>query len=805
MKNRNSYAITAALIGLMSLFCLSPVIGADNFYINGQKNATITVNDSFAVSFNFGAGDSVADVLVWLDVNKNGVIDSLVDLIGFSSEREGQPLIDGGWEDQDFQRNGAFLLTITDFWSIADVQYIFVVYDDGGADMASLMVLPIQSSFSISGRVDEPINQPFLMIEATPMYDNQPGDDASGGQGIAASTSLQSMLPKKNILSTTNAEQKEMMFAALTDSSGAYIMFVPDDVERDWNVWAYDAFNLIPGYIPPASKTILVNTNVNNVNFSFTKATALVKGNIFDYLGRLPKDNFGNLLQMYVGARDQQTGMWINGQVDSGAYRILLNEGNYDIMVHNVAPVYVNPYERYVNIASGDTLKDVNFVLYPADASISGHVMQFGVNPVSNIEVIGMDEEHIYGYGYVQTDLNGYYTMSISSLALRWNLSLNLDGFPPEMMVEGGNWRQAGPGDQNVDFNIIQAMPEPKLEAVRDIPNDQGLQVRVSWRGSSFDSREYHGMPIIQYSIWRLTPRRLTLEALPTHSTKENRDEVAAIHTLAKAGDNLPARMEDVDFIWDFITAVPAIKLPLYSFVSPTLGDSTAKGIYYSHFVVVAHSSDYHNFYYSERDSGYSVDNLTPPAPDVVAEAVPLAVELHWNTNPHPDVTQYSIFRSTTPGFSPSQQNLIGQTTDTYFRDESVLNVATLYYRVAVEDDAHNRSVSEEIAVTTSDVKFSGEADTPETYQLNENFPDPFNPSTEIAFQIPKDGQVTIIIYNLLGEKVKTLTNQFYATGRYRLTWNGQDDHGHDAYSGIYFYRMEAGEFQASGKMILTR
>ncbi|MFZ5518686.1 MAG: FlgD immunoglobulin-like domain containing protein [Candidatus Zhuqueibacterota bacterium] len=805
MKTRNSYKVGAALLGLICIFSMSQAFGAHNFYINGQKNATITVNDSFTVSFDFSPGDSLANVLVWLDVNKNGVIDSLKDIFGFSSEHEGQPLVDGGWEDQDFQRNGAFLLTVTDFWSIADVHYIFVVYDNGGADMATLTVEQIQSSFSISGRVDEPKNQPFLMIEAMPVYNNQPGDDAGASGGAIEPFSLQSKLPNKKILSTANDDQKEFMFAALTDSNGDYHMFIPDDVERDWQVWAFDAFNLIPGYIPPEWITIRVNTNVNEVNFTFVKASALVKGTILDYLGQLPKDDLGSLLQMYVGARNQQTGMWIDGQVDSGKYRISVTEGNYDIYVHNVTPRYVNPYERFVNIASGDTLRDVNFVLYPTDATISGRVTQFGMNPVPNIEVNGMDEGHMFGYGYAQTDMNGFYVMAVSSLAPKWNVTLNMNYFPPEMIVEGGNMRQAAPGDQYVDFNIIQAMPEPKLEAIRDIPNDQGLQARVSWKNSSFDSREYHGMPILQYSVWRLTPRKLALDAIPTNSKEKKPAEKTALEVLSDAGKELPARMEDMNFIWDFITTVPAIKLPYYSYVSPTLGDSTAKGIYYSYFVVVAHCSDYHNFYYSAIDSGYSIDNLTPPAPDVLAEAVPMAVELKWNVNPHPDVTLYSIFRSTTPGFSPTLQNMIGQTSDTHFRDESVSNIETIYYRVAVEDDAHNRSISGEIAVTTSDVNASREKDVPETYQLGENFPDPFNPSTEIAFQIPKDGQVTIVIYNLLGERVKTLTNQFYSSGKYQLTWNGQDDLGRNAYSGIYFYRMEAGEFQASGKMILAR
>ena len=802
-KNYHAGLVIALLLFVMSAV---PAFGTSNFLINGQKSATVAVHDSFTISFDYGPGDTLAHVVLWLDVNRNGVIDSLIDMFAFSSEQDGEPLIDGGPDDQDFQKNGSFFLTITDFWNIADVEYIFVVYDQAGSDMANLVVEQIQSTYSISGKVEDPQNQPFLFVEARPAYMGPAKESALNVENVTESIKKLNQLPARSILSNTNDEPEAYSYAAVTDSSGAYIIYVPDDFAKDWDVSAFDYWNLIPGYVPPESQNIWVDGMITDVNFSFYVATVLVEGKVMDYMGQLPMDDMENLLNFEVGARSHLTGMWVNATIDSGHYRLYLTDGDFDIIVYNVLPFYLRPYEQQVMVVSGDTLRNLDFTLHPVDEIISGRVTEFGTNPVQHIEVIGYDNGWGYGYGVTRTDMDGNYSLPVSSIVPSWNVSINMDFFPPDMMVEGGNFRMAAPGDQHVDFNIVRVVPEPKIEGIKDIQHDQGLQVRVTWKGSAYDNYDYHSMPITQYSVWRLTPRMMTPDALPANSTENKMSSgKSALQLLADFGKNLPTQMEGQDFIWDFMTTVPAIKLPIYSYVSPTVGDSTARGIFWSYFVVVAHSGDYYNFFFSRVDSGYSVDNLAPPAPVVAAEAVPMAVELSWNVNPHPDVTQYFIYRSNAPGFSPSQENLVEVTNDCYFRDEDVAGVQTIYYKVAVEDDAFNRSVSEQVIVTTTDVNSKDPSERPQTYKLGENFPNPFNPSTDISFQIPQDGNVKIVIYNVLGEKVTTLTDKFYKTGFYSIPWNGDDESGNVVFSGIYFYQMKSGSYQANGKMILTR
>jgi hypothetical protein len=80
----------------------------------------------------------------------------------------------------------------------------------------------------------------------------------------------------------------------------------------------------------------------------------------------------------------------------------------------------------------------------------------------------------------------------------------------------------------------------------------------------------------------------------------------------------------------------------------------------------------------------------------------------------------------------------------------------------------------------------------PEEFSLSQNYPNPFNPSTSIEFSVPVDANVTLKIYNMLGEVVTTLVNEEVSAGHYSSVWNGADDNGFQLSSGIYFYEMKA-------------
>jgi hypothetical protein len=93
----------------------------------------------------------------------------------------------------------------------------------------------------------------------------------------------------------------------------------------------------------------------------------------------------------------------------------------------------------------------------------------------------------------------------------------------------------------------------------------------------------------------------------------------------------------------------------------------------------------------------------------------------------------------------------------------------------------------------------------PFTFQLSQNYPNPFNPQTWINFQLPGDGRVELVIYNALGQVVRRLLDETRPTGNHRILWDGRDNAGRPAASGIYYYRLKSGGKQAVRKMVLLK
>ena len=83
--------------------------------------------------------------------------------------------------------------------------------------------------------------------------------------------------------------------------------------------------------------------------------------------------------------------------------------------------------------------------------------------------------------------------------------------------------------------------------------------------------------------------------------------------------------------------------------------------------------------------------------------------------------------------------------------------------------------------------------------------PNPFNPSTVIEYTVPMRALVKIDVYNVLGQKVRALVNETRSAGTYKTEWNGIDDAGKPAATGVYFYRLQADRQVAVKKMVLVK
>ncbi len=93
----------------------------------------------------------------------------------------------------------------------------------------------------------------------------------------------------------------------------------------------------------------------------------------------------------------------------------------------------------------------------------------------------------------------------------------------------------------------------------------------------------------------------------------------------------------------------------------------------------------------------------------------------------------------------------------------------------------------------------------PSSFALEQNYPNPFNPSTVITYQLSKTSDIELTIYNQLGQEVRTLVNERNPVGAYQIEWDGRDHAGRQLASGVYLYRLKAGSFVETRKMVLLR
>ena len=104
-----------------------------------------------------------------------------------------------------------------------------------------------------------------------------------------------------------------------------------------------------------------------------------------------------------------------------------------------------------------------------------------------------------------------------------------------------------------------------------------------------------------------------------------------------------------------------------------------------------------------------------------------------------------------------------------------------------------------------NDVDQSEQVNLPEAFNVIQNYPNPFNPLTTIEYNVPSRTQVTIEVFNVLGQKVRTLVNETKSAGSYRTEWDGIDDAGKPVSTGVYLYRFSAGDVVQTKKMMLLK
>lgn len=397
----------------------------------------------------------------------------------------------------------------------------------------------------------------------------------------------------------------------------------------------------------------------------------------------------------------------------------------------------------------------------------------------------------------------------------------DLEQYGPELVTDGAGgaiitwYDERGGVDwdifaQKMDANGDWGIPYPSIHSALDVPDDEGGFINLAWVASQHDPCGF----ITEYTIWRALGTEAALELLGEGAKLLDSPEMVGALPDESSAYTLIAlepiiRMELVGgatYYWELIDTHPAYYLDSYSKIVATSFDSVGTTPNLHYYQVIAHGIEPDEFWISDPDSGYSVDNLSPCPPEAVAAEqmyVPEGLEITWEPNTEPDLGTYVIHRGSSSDFTPDSGNLVYSGCEVTFFDSDWRWDNQYWYKVAAVDVHGN--VSDYVLLGPGEVTGDETPETPIASYLSQNYPNPFNPVTMIRFGIEARGDVHLRIYDPAGRLMRTLVDEPREAGHYTEEWDGRDNAGRAVASGVYFYKLEAGRFEETKKMVLLR
>ena len=229
-------------------------------------------------------------------------------------------------------------------------------------------------------------------------------------------------------------------------------------------------------------------------------------------------------------------------------------------------------------------------------------------------------------------------------------------------------------------------------------------------------------------------------------------------------------------------------------------------------------SGPYHS-YYNQSGQGDSLntfvfnfipylteaDTTAPPIPPFGLDTLEVGedfVTINWQNSPIGDLAGYKVyFNSDSTGFPYADTVLVGlDTTYTFF---NLSAEDTIYAAITCYDNSGEESwYSKEVVVTTESIVSNSEGNfaAPKDFRLFQNYPNPFNPITTISYELPVSGFANLSVYNIKGELIEMLVNEYQSSGYQNIQWDASK-----VSSGIYFYKLTAGNKTVTKKMVLLK
>jgi hypothetical protein len=201
---------------------------------------------------------------------------------------------------------------------------------------------------------------------------------------------------------------------------------------------------------------------------------------------------------------------------------------------------------------------------------------------------------------------------------------------------------------------------------------------------------------------------------------------------------------------------------------------------------------------------GVSIYDPDPIGPDSTAYKLQVAGDFGGTTTL--TLQSYNVYRSITANARGTGMKVGSVGAGTTSFSDPVPHTGNFTYQVTAVYTQGESGPSNEVSTVVTEVGRQVTADVlPAGYALRQNYPNPFNPGTTIQYDLPRASHVRIEVYSMLGQRIRTLVDGQMPAGPHTVEWNSLTDAGAPAPSGVYIYRMVAGEFSQTRKLLFLR
>ncbi len=364
------------------------------------------------------------------------------------------------------------------------------------------------------------------------------------------------------------------------------------------------------------------------------------------------------------------------------------------------------------------------------------------------------------------------------------------------------------------DMQIEWVTQNAIIDAVSDVPDDQGGRVYVDWSRSGYDFADETALPVAGYNLYRRLDNPVLAAEVRRAGSPGTADASAwpspdvpsyaykgGTYITGSTAEATPASIPPGT--WVLMGSAYATQSDSYRFEATTEADSSATGSHDAVYLITAHTTTPSVWFSSALVSGHSVDNIAPAVPTNVSLAYFTGSGnlLAWDPAPETDFQYFHVYRDTDPSFAPSPANLVHSTIATGWTDPDH-DTDGVFYRITTLDHAGNESGPASAGTVTGAENPSA----PPMFALHPNVPNPFNPSTLLRFDVPAGGgRITLAIYDVGGRLIDVLIDGVQPAGTGSIAWNGRDEVGRAVPAGVYLARLVGDGRLMITKMMLVR